>query len=368
MSTAKFIVDDRVPYLNYYEFMKYCHEPETLPQFSKETLFRNHYYFFKIFKAFVENTLTELQEKGHFEPYGVNPILPYHALPFLSTFFNPRYSDRFYKLITGITYLNSDKDGSVYMKRDCAESILWLYKTFIEGGKTDVDGIGETFIADLKDFAAARNAEIMIISAQKKGTVLSVDSFKARVKSVFTPATFPRILLLLYAEVPARDDLQLRLVEFNSHIKENQDDNLIVEELTAGSDCNLFIYDFERASPVSYVYLGKTKTFGKHLKAEIYPVSLELTEEIKTFVQVHKTDNPEWLFGKGKNSQAVRRYMKKIGIEEGNINYIRRMHNMEAVTSMNGEQIVETARKMGHAVQTSLKYLAEQISDTEKSL
>jgi hypothetical protein len=186
------------------------------------------------------------------------------------------------------------------------------------------------------------------------------------VRTTYERGSEPRAMMLLYAEVPARDDFQLHMCEIPAY-PGKQTRATDIRELRCfygEAKQNTLFYDLSRF--VSYVCLGKTKTVGKHHAAQFHPLSEELTRELFFYHTKKPAADQVFLFSEKKNCQKIRRYMKQLKIPDGNINYIRRMHRMEALTSMDGETMVDTAARMGHSPATAFRYHAESRTEKEE--
>jgi hypothetical protein len=157
-----------------------------------------------------------------------------------------------------------------------------------------------------------------------------------------------RLLVLLLAELPARDNFQLK-VTTNLADFETADTN--------------FIYIGQKPYEVR---LNEFKTAGSKKRARSHEpiqvaLSTYLTDQIEDYMSRYNIRTGDYLLGKKKHGQILSGVYTQLGINRGRFGggqYTRR-----AVSKFNKD--AETARLMGHSTQTHLgPYQTTSVADT----
>lgn len=213
--------------------------------------------------------------------------------------------------------------------------------------------------------------------------ILPRDVMKQRILAKYALGTRARCVLLLYLEVPLRDDAQLRIWQGD-----------IAAFLSVPEYSNLLLTDEDfddktlPSKPFS-IWIGTSKTIGlktdgtaKNHKPFLLELSQELTDAIWAYLTHHGMKwspgmNEQYIFGKQKLSQTIVFWTKELGVflertRQGKkvkcgagVGYFRRLHRLEA-EEKGIEAMAETARLSGHTKETAkTKYRGQKRSFEE---
>jgi len=168
-----------------------------------------------------------------------------------------------------------------------------------------------------------------------------------KVESTFTKDSKEFVIATLYHEVPARDNMVLKIVASRAEANDDRTNYLILaKNKTAKGE----------------IIINRFKTDKEHESLDVV-ISKSLTNMLKKYLNTKKDDDKEYLFTDAKLTKYVSAMNKKMGLTGvGAINNFRHMTIEEFYeNNPSAESRAELASVMKHSPATQVKYLRNRV-------
>lgn len=236
------------------------------------------------------------------------------------------------------------QDGFYSLEWHTTRSFLHILRLLVRLHYEQLDkSIGDMIIDLAEDFDVEtqdRRKEI-----HHAETVVDKETFLQKAQEVFMENKMTLrmyCLILIYSEIPLRDDLQ---VTWQQSI---DDHNEKTNYMTSNGS-------------TVWLHIIKSKTIPKIYKARTYSLSEPTSLRILQFVKENGIDDGEFVFGRNKLSDDIKDILARMDIKApgGGINYIRRMHRSSAVASGNRVYIAAVRRASAHSALSAQGYTSQ---------
>lgn len=213
--------------------------------------------------------------------------------------------------------------------------------------------------------------------------VLPKSEILKKVEQAYSYGSVQSCLMKLYLEIPLRDDAQLSMILMNTDNMEETLDVLHKQFDERGLRVNVLLH--HPATYRMWIYLSITKTIPRVYPPLLQQLSKSLTGEFLAYISANNLSG-EWRWasgvfkagrifdekgvaGTGKLSLTIRQIMrKKLGIKNGSINYLRRVHQTEAEEKGTSIDVALINQQAGHSSAIGAQYLATLLQDDSLEL
>lgn len=173
---------------------------------------------------------------------------------------------------------------------------------------------------------------------KKKQEVDNIEDIKKLIKEKYGKNSKNYIILMLYIEVPKRDDFHLKIIENDDEIIDENENYIIVPN--------------NKEKPVK-IYIQSHKTKNKY-DSEFEELSIKLSKLIRKYIRENELEFNDYLFKEKKLS----RFLKKmfISIDKPEINGVNSLRHIIVSSNYNNPNLtIEDANKLANTMKHDLR-------------